>query len=225
MGTYYKRVEQFMDAVDPSGAWLEIGLDRGEGSTRFFSDHARARGRLFYGVDADHNQVENARQGLSATGQAILDANGGIQMQVTDLPDHIKLFHAKGEEFLVDQQQREPDQKFSLVYLDNFDWDYWCNRQEEKWVARQKQHYRDYMKTEMTNIHSQMTHLCQAIRLLPLMTERSIIVCDDTWYHPDEGVFIGKCSAVIPYILLNGYRILNNEGYRQNSGAILGRGI
>ena len=214
-----------MDQVDPTGAYLEIGLDRGEGSTRFFSDNARKRGVKFLGVDADHTQVENARAGLSATGNGVIGPNGEITMETTSLPDHVSLFHAKGEDFLDDIKAQQPDQRFSLCYLDNFDWDYWCNRQEEKWVARQKQHYRDYMKIEMTNLHSQMTHLVQAIKLVPLMTEKSIIVCDDTWYHPDEGVFIGKCSAVIPYLCLNGYTILNAEGYRQNSGAILGRGF
>lgn len=225
MGTYYTKTLDYIDKIDPAGSWLEIGLDRGEGSTKFFSDLASKKSVNFYGVDADHSQVERARLGLSVTGQAILEANGSLRMETQDLPAHVKLFHAKGEDFLAQFKKNNLDEKFSLVYLDNFDWDYWCNREPEPFVAGQKQHYRDYMKIEMTNMHSQMTHLVQAIRLLPLMTERSIIVCDDTWYHPDEGVFIGKCSAVIPYLLLNGYKIFNNQGYRQNSGAILGRGI
>jgi hypothetical protein len=133
------------------------------------------------------------------------------------------LSHAFGENFLEKFVQDNPGKKFSLVYLDNFDWDYWVGGQEESFVPAQKQHYRDYMGTEMTNINSQKTHLLQAMRLMPLMTENSIIVCDDTWYHPNEGVFIGKCSAVIPYLLLQGYEVLNSQGYRQNSGAILGR--
>lgn len=223
MGTYYRQVEQFMDQIDPTGAWMEIGVDRGEGSTKFFSDHAKARNVKFFGVDADPNQINTARKTLSNTGQAIINANGSVQLEVADLPQHISLVHAKGEEFLLEFAKQNPDQKFSLVYLDNFDWDYWVNREEEAFVPAVKQHYRDTMGIEMTNINSQTVHLLQAIRLMPLMTAKSIIVCDDTWYHPDEGVFIGKCSAVIPFLLLNGYRHLHNEGYRQNSGAILGR--
>jgi hypothetical protein len=223
MGTYYKQVEQYMDQIDPAGAWMEIGVDRGEGSTKFFSDHAKARNVKFFGVDADHTQIENAKKNLSNTGQAVINADGSVQMESKDLPEHITLVHAKGEEFLTDLEKTNPDQKFSLVYLDNFDWDYWLGGKEEKWVARYKQHYRDYMNIEMTNMNSQVTHLCQAIKLLPFMTAKSIIVCDDTWFHPEEGIFIGKCSAVIPYLLLNGYQFLHNQGYRQNSGAILGR--
>lgn len=223
MGTYYRQVEQYLDKIDPIGAWMEIGVDRGEGSTKFFAEHAKSRNVQFFGVDADPTQIENAKRNLSKTGQAVINADGSVKMDYKDLPEHITLVQAKGEEFLIALEKSNPDQKFSLVYLDNFDWDYWVNRQEESFVPKVKQHYRDIMGIEMTNMNSQITHLFQAIKLLPFMTAKSIIVCDDTWYHPDEGVFIGKCSAVIPYLLLNGYKFLHNEGYRQNSGAILGR--
>jgi hypothetical protein len=223
MGTYYKAVEQYMDSVDATGSWVEIGVDRGEGSTKFFSNQAKKRNVKFYGVDADPEQITRARTVLSATGNAFIGTNGSIQHEVAQVPDHVSLVHAKGEDFLEQFTKDNPGQKFSLVYLDNFDWDYWVGGQEEAFVPAQKQHYRDTMGTEMTNINSQKTHLLQAMRLMPLMTENSIIVCDDTWYHPNEGVFIGKCSAVIPYLLLQGYEVLNNQGYRQNSGAILGR--
>ena len=39
MGTYYKNVEQFLDRID-NGLWVELGVDRGEGSTQWFSDKA-----------------------------------------------------------------------------------------------------------------------------------------------------------------------------------------
>ena len=223
MGTYYKEVEQFINAVDPTGAWVEIGVDRGEGSTKFFADMAKAKGTKFYGVDADENQIVRARAVLSAQGKMVLGNDGQFYLAEGALPDHVELSHAFGEDFLEKFAKDNPGKKFSLVYLDNFDWDYWVGGQEEAFVPAQKQHYRDYMGTEMTNINSQKTHLLQAMRLMPLMTEKSIIVCDDTWYHPNEGVFIGKCSAVIPYLLLQGYQVLNSQGYRQNSGAILGR--
>jgi hypothetical protein len=79
------------------------------------------------------------------------------------------------------------------------------------------------MQVEMTNMNSQVTHLAQAMWLVHMMSDNSIIICDDTWFHPHEGIFIGKCSAAIPYLLLNGYEIIHNEGYRQNSGVILAR--
>lgn len=218
MGTYYKKVAEFVDRLDP-GAWIEIGVDRGEGSTKFFADMAKTKATKFYGVDADEKQIARARVVLSAQGNMTLGSDGNFHLQEGPLPDHINLVHSFGETFL----ENLPKQPVSMVYLDNFDWDYWVGGQEESFVPAQKQHYRDYMGTEMTNINSQKAHLAQAMLLMPMMTDNSIIVCDDTWYHPKEGVFIGKCSAVIPFLMLHGYELIHSNGYRQNSGAILGR--
>ena len=219
MGTYYKNCEQYLDRID-RGAWVELGVDRGEGSTRWFSELAQTKATRFYGVDMDPDQIQRAQTNLAATGQAIIQADGSIQMQTGELADHISLIADRGEEFLKKLNNTE---QISLIYLDNFDWDYWLGREEEAFVAGVKQRYRDTMQTEMTNINSQLTHLLQAIHAMPMMTPNSLIICDDTWAMPEEGTFSGKCSAVIPYALLNGYRILHNSGYRQNSGVILGR--
>ena len=218
MGTYYKQVEQYLDQID-LGAWIEIGVDRGEGSTKFFAGLAKTKATKFYGVDADESQIIRARTVLSAQGQAVLHNDGQFYLVEGTLPDHIELVHSFGEQFL----HQLTSQPVSLVYLDNFDWDYWVGGEEESFVPAQKQHYREYMGTEMTNINSQLAHLAQAVLLMPMMAKNSIIVCDDTWYHPNEGVFIGKCSAVIPYLMLHGFELLHNQGYRKNSGAILGR--
>lgn len=207
MGTYYKKIEDYIDRID-NGCWIEVGVDRGEGSTKFFSDLTAARGVDFYGIDMDPDQIARAKDSLSVDGQ---------------LPKHVTLACDRGENYIQQLTADKPDLKASLVYLDNFDWDYWLGGQEEPFVAGVKQNYRDKMGVEMTNVQSQVTHLLQAIYLMHMMSDNSIIVCDDTWYHLNEGVFIGKCSAVIPYLFLNGYSLLHNQGYRQNSGAILGR--
>lgn len=204
MGIYYRNIEQFVDQIDP-GVWIEIGVDRGEGSTLFFADLAQNRATGFYAVDYDQEQID------------------GLRKRFGNLPDHVRTVQARGEDFLDDFRNLEPTARVSLVYLDNFDWDYWVNRKAKSFVPAQKQRYLEKMGTEMTNLNSQQAHLIQAMRLMPLMSDRSIIVCDDTWYDPQEGVYIGKCSAAIPYLLLNGYEILHHSGYRQESGAILGR--
>jgi hypothetical protein len=154
---------------------------------------------------------------------ATVNADGSMTVTVGDIPDHIHLVNNKGELFLQDFKHQNPDKKISLAYLDNFDWDYWLGREEEAFVAGVKKKYQDKMGVEMNNINSQLTHLLQAYHLVSIMTPNSIIVCDDTWAMPEEGIFSGKCSAAIPFLLLHGYRVLHNQGYRQNSGVILGR--
>lgn len=198
MGIYYKNVEQYLDKID-SDAWLEIGVDRGEGSTKFFADLAGSRGVDFYGIDADPAQITRANQNLSIDGK---------------LPDHITLDAARGEEWLA----RNTDKKFSLVYLDNFDWNYWLAVPEEPFVPGQRQHYKDVLQVEMLNMNSQLVHLAQAVWLMPMMSANSIIVCDDTWYEPKEGIFIGKCSAVLPFLITQGYKLLDHRGYRNHNG-------
>jgi hypothetical protein len=221
MGTYYKNVEPWLEKID-HGAWVELGVDRGEGSTQWFSDKAKTQADGFFGVDMDPEQIERATQSLRSK-TATLGANGQMEVVFGDLSDHIKLVNAKGEDFLTEFATTSPDKKISLAYLDNFDWDYWLGREEEAFVAGVKQNYQDKMGVEMNNINSQLTHLLQAYRLIPLMTENSVIICDDTWAMPEEGIFSGKCSAAIPFIMLHGYKIIHQAGYRQNSGVILGR--
>ena len=207
MGTYYKNVEQFLDRID-AGDWLEIGIDRGEGSTPWLADQAKSRNQDFFAVDVDPNQIQITRQRFIDQGQ---------------MSPKIFFVLEKGEDFIKNFAKDHPERRFSLAYLDNFDWDYWLGVEEEEFVPKIKKQYQDIMNVEMLNINSQISHLYQAMLLAPLMTANSIFVCDDTWYHPEEGVFIGKCSSVVPYLIMIGYQVLHTDGYRQNSGVILGK--
>jgi hypothetical protein len=221
MGTYYRNAEQYLDRVDP-GAWIEIGVDRGEGSTRWFATHARQRGAKFYGVDIDPQQIAQASARMLETGEMVMLADGRWAPVVGSMPDHVSFTVSKGEDFVSEfaEKYKEP---ISVVYLDNFDWDYWLGRQEESFVPVVKQKYREEFKVEMNNMNSQLTHLKQTIALIPQLTANSVVICDDTWYLPEEGIFSGKCSAAIPLLLTAGFAVLHTDGYRQNSGVIMGR--
>jgi hypothetical protein len=133
--------------------------------------------------------------------------------------------HSTGEDFL--KTYDKIDEKISLVYLDNFDWDYELNDQgnSDGRYEVHKTNYRNKFKIEMTNLNSQAAHLMQAVYLisLNLLTENCIIVCDDTWYIPREGIYSGKCSAAIPYLLANGFQVADTQGSRNNSGCILSK--
>ena len=207
MGTYFRNVEQFLDRID-NGDWIEIGVDRGEGSTPWLAERARNKNADFFAVDVDPKQIRTTRQRFIDQGQ---------------MSPKIFFVEARGEEFIKDYTHDHPDRRVSLAYLDNFDWDYWLGGQEEAFVPAVKQQYKDLMGVEMINLNSQITHMLQAMLLVPIMSENSIFICDDTWYDPRDGVFVGKCSSAIPFLLMSGYQMLHTEGYRQNSGAILGK--
>jgi hypothetical protein len=48
-----------------------------------------------------------------------------------------------------------------------------------------------------------------------------MIICDDTPLVDHSGTYTGKCGAVVPLLLVNGYHIV----YSGNNGVILARGI
>lgn len=205
MGAYYINAEKFIDKID-RGIWVEIGVERGEGSTRWFSNLAKTHATKFYAVDAMKSQCDVVKKLLSEDGE---------------LPNYVEVVHEFGENFLLNFKNGAD--KISLAYLDNFDWDYWLGRSEESFVPVIKDQYRQQFGTEMNNINSQYAHLVQSMLLMNYVSDNSIIICDDTWFHPGEGIFIGKCSAAIPYLCTQGYEVLHYEGFRQDSGVILGR--
>ena len=211
MGNYYTKFQDYIGRID-RGVWVEIGVDRGEGSTQFFSNLAKDHAARFYAVDADIDQINRIQNTLKVGEQ---------------IPDHITVVHSTGEKFLKEFGENAQGNKISFVYLDNFDWDYQLNDEGESPGVYQdhKDNYRNKFGLEMTNINSQIAHLRQAICLvsLDLLSDNCVIVCDDTWYMPREGIYSGKCSAVIPYLLANGFKELNREGSRNNSGCIFGR--
>ena len=162
---------------------------------------AEKKSTTFYAVDIDPQQIERAT--------TVVFGN--------QVPAHVRLETNDGEKFL-----NEFGQPVSLVYLDNFDWNYWIGV-EEPWVLDIMAKYRNKFDTEMTNLNSQISHLRQTMALLPLLAPRSIVICDDTWLVPEQGIFSGKCSAAIPLLIGAGFLFLEMSGFEQGSGVILGR--
>jgi hypothetical protein len=138
---------------------------------------------------------------------------------------NVQIINALGETFLRKYREFEPEAKISLAYLDNFDWNYWLGIEEEPFVPIVKERYKQNLNVEMNNLNSQLSHLMQAMYLVDYLTDNCLVICDDTWYHPNEGVFIGKCSAAIPYLATQGLSVIHAQGYRQNSTVIMGKFI
>ena len=206
MGIQFKEIEPYLSQVD-KGAWVEIGADRGEGSTGWLIEQWKLHGTdKFYCMDMN---------------KEVLDKNIAKHTQ-----DGVEFRLGQGEVLL----HQNPISNIALAYLDNFDWDYWLEDEdtEEDFVPPIRETYKKYMNCEMNNLNSQVCHMAQATHLVSNMMKNSIIVCDDTWFEPREGIFIGKCSAVIPLLICYNYSIIKNIGYRNapgGSGVIMGRGI
>ena len=185
MGRLYNKINHYV-TESMTGDILEIGMDRGEGSTRSFINMALSRGVTFVGVDMDPNQT-----------QSVVEQT------------NIEVHNCTGEHYL-----ENTNRKFSVVYLDNFDWNYWSDGSTQ--ISRQAVAYSKYMNSELNNVNSQASHLMQAILLQEHLTDECVIMCDDTWYSISEMVYLGKCSAAIPYLLTCGFKVVHQEGLRNN---------
>jgi hypothetical protein len=130
------------------------------------------------------------------------------------------IVNSRGEDYL--NQRTFAERPISFLYLDNFDWD-WHPDKTEHFVVEQQKRYAD-LGLEMNNVNSQRAHLAQAIAAIGHMTERSLIVCDDSWFNIWWGHYTGKSGAAIPYLLNKGYTVLETEA-DPVYGTILGRGI
>jgi hypothetical protein len=203
MGQVFRQAERYLDQIDSEymGQFVEIGTSRNgdDGSTRTIAGWAARFGKGLVTVDMDVN-----------------NCNYVVEQ---DIPN-VEVICQRGEEYL--KHFPKHIAYISLLYLDNFDWDWHPDRTED-FVIEQQKRYRD-LGLEMNNVNSQRAHLQQMIYALPAMAETSIVICDDTWYNEYWGHYSGKGGAVVPLLLNNGYSVLYTEE-NPEYGTILGRGI
>jgi hypothetical protein len=171
---------------------LEIGSDQNEGSTEFFNALAGNWQVPFYTVD------------VVDVGQHKFTHLENINWQIVDSGSH----WAKTTLPTLNKQ-------IKVLYLDNYDW---CNPGlfADEIVMRYSER-----NVEWSNMGSQTEHIAQMVNCLPYMAEQSMVICDDTPLVDHSGTYTGKCGAVVPLLLVNGYHIV----YSGNNGVILARGI
>ena len=121
MGIQFTEIEPYLSQVD-KGAWLEIGADRGEGSTGWLIEQWKKYGTdKFYCIDMN---------------KEILDNNINKHTQ-----DGVEFRLGQGEKLL----QQNPISNIAVAYLDNFDWDYWLQGTEEGFVPPIRETYKKYI--------------------------------------------------------------------------------
>ena len=170
---------------------LEIGSDQNEGSTEFFNGLAVNWEIPFYTVDV----IDEARHRFTHCDHIIWQVSeGGAVWTKTVLPTLGK--------------------QIKVLYLDNYDWSNPgpnADNIKENYAQR---------NVEWSNLGSQVEHLAQMINCMPYMAAESLVICDDTPLVEASGTYSGKCGAVVPYLIANGYQIV----YTGNNGVILQRG-
>lgn len=111
------------------------------------------------------------------------------------------------------------NKKIKILYLDNFDWT-WNEAKPEDWILRQQKEYRD-RGVVMNNINCVNEHLLQAMHCLPYLDDNCLVICDDTWKCTNLGIYVGKCGPAAHYLIQHGFNVI----YLDNSSMILGRNL
>jgi hypothetical protein len=203
MGQVFRRAEQYLAQFDPEsiGQFVEIGTSRNgdDGSTRTIAAWAARFDKQLWTVDMD------------------IDNCNFVTEQ--DIPN-LEVVCQTGEEYL--KHFSKHIAYISVLYLDNFDWDWHPDRTED-FVVEQQRRYKD-LGLDMNNVNSQRAHLRQAELALPAMGDKCLVICDDTWYNKYWGHYSGKSGAVVPYLMNHGFEVLYTEE-APVYGTILGRGI
>jgi hypothetical protein len=200
MGQVFRVAEQYLSQLG-LGEFVEIGTSRNgdDGSTRTLAEWAGRLGTHLITVDMDPINCEFV-QNLHIANCTVLNETG--------------------EDYLYHRIYGM--RPISLLYLDNFDWD-WHPDHTEDFVLEQQRRYQALGMT-MNNLNSQAAHLRQMEIALPHMAQQCLVVCDDTWYNRFWGHYSGKSGAVVPYLTAHGFDILYTEE-DPVYGTILGRGI
>jgi hypothetical protein len=184
MANFHLNSKKYIDSLTfaDNEVIVEIGSERGEGSTAWFDNIAKERNVDFYSIDVS-TYAQQHLQYLQHTNFIV--TNSGSTWAHNDLP---KL-----------------DKKIKVLYLDNYDWLHTTSNHNDNEIAMIAA-YR-LRGVTMSNLNCQQEHLMQMIGCLPYMATNSIIICDDTPFQEHSGVYIGKNGAVVPYLLNYGYDV------------------
>lgn len=149
MGTPYLSANKWVKEQSNS-VFVEIGSERGEGSTSYLTKLAQENNTVLHTVDI-------IPQDLNIPGLICHTATGSEWCKT--------IFPAL-------------DKKISCLYLDNFDWD-WNEANRPQWILEQIDQYR-LKGIEMTNLNCQEEHYTQLVTLEPYFADHCVVIFDDT---------------------------------------------
>lgn len=185
--------------IQPNTCIVEVGSQRGEGSTDYFIDLSEKLGCPFYTVDVDYDVYIWIAHKCHA-------------------------FLMSGEEF-VERVLPNMGLKAGIVYMDGFDW-IWKGMDDRDFIIAQKATY-NKLGMELGNEASQESHLRISRALVDFnqVAKGGLILFDDTWCTGAD--YDGKGGKAVPHLLSNGYEVVEQSPVAEedNKGYVLLRRV
>jgi hypothetical protein len=224
----YHKLQNYDVTVDSKhDIIVEIGSERGHGSTLWLGNLAQQLSIPFYSVD--------------------------VVPQLSAIPGVNFCTDISGSAWC---QHKLPalHKQIKILYLDNFDWNYdlpckfpaedfaniagpgwprvvtWnefyqlpdaiqkeCVEQHEFDLSRSRSCFQHQIEQyaqrgiDMNNRNCVQEHLDQIMYALPYMSAQCAVVCDDTFICDEYDVWTGKCAAVIPFLQHHGFEIVDRD--------------
>lgn len=233
MSNHYKHenFSRYLGLIPPSSIFVEIGGDRGEGSTRYLSDLARHHGTDFYSVDIDDlspgarlrqrwqqfyqncrdpswpfhsdsiHQLPEALQQECIHEHAWLDCQRDLESYWADCVPNTTFVTATGSVWS-QHYDNDPALPISLLYLDNHDY-VWNLEFMPDWLKSKMLTPADI---QQHNTDCQIEHLAQLMNLYPWLTADCLVGLDDT-YQQEDGCWLGKSGPGVVFLLSKGWQI------------------
>ena len=167
-----------------SPVFIEIGSERGHGSTEHHASMCNRLNFQFITVDAYGPTTENARN------------------IVKSHSDNFEAYNMLGEDYL-----RDFNSEIHVLYLDSFDLEHMGDRTEGV-VASTRGSYSE-RGVELNNTNCHLAHLNMAKNSIDKMAKNGIVFFDDVYSGPPN--WVGKGKTAIPFLLEKGYRIIDQN--------------
>lgn len=178
MGQIYQHIGAHID-TDGSGVFVEIGSDRGEGSTVYLNQLASQHNTTLITVDVSGKAKSRWQQQLTNTEFVVQSGSKWAR--------EVAITH-----------------NIDVLYLDNFDY-IWDINEVRPAIQLQMAEYAE-RGTAMTNQACQIEHLTQLILLYPKLSLGAVVAFDDTYCYND--CWIGKCGPAVVYLLAHGWQVV-----------------
>jgi len=179
LGKIYQRIINHLPEK-VQGVFVEIGSDRGEGSTIALDRWA----------------------GEFNTKLITVDVSSKPKSRLADSLPNTKFVVAQGSTWAKDFALTCTD--IAVLYLDNFDY-IWDINNVSPAIRIQMQEYAG-QGVAMTNQTCQIEHMKQIMFLANALHKNSIVAFDDTYAYND--CWIGKCGPAVVYLLSEGWSVV-----------------
>jgi hypothetical protein len=180
----YKLFDSVKDQLDSNLLFVEIGSERGGGSTYYLNSLSKQTGNNFITVDIDPVYLNSSVTSATMSGEEWVE-------------QHLPLL-------------KNP--KIGLIFLDNFDWinrpTEVRNGTAGPEIYSAIEEYRK-KQLKLNNINSAISHLKQVKGMLPYMHDKCVIMFSDTWFNYTLDTFEGKGAGAVYLLMTEGFTVIS----------------